>query len=210
MVDGPALAALACVYVNAINIPGALPDLEQGWFAVIKLKLKEFSDQLVSEYEREMEVSLRGNLPMEESNLTRIHEQTLSRKQKSLQQETHRLDPLGFSSEDQEPLQSRLEQTVVRRNEEGNVVGGVLFQFTTQNYSTSKQQCEEVFQELVKKYEVYKKYQDADRCCLQREGSRASSNRSTRERSPRTQSTQRLPQENSGSTNGYLYDWKRT
>ena len=163
VVDGPALAALACVYVNAINIPGALPDLEQGWFAVIKLKLKEFSDQLVSEYEREMEVSLRGNLPMEESNLTRIHEQTLSRKQKSLQQETHRLDPLGFSSEDQEPLQSRLEQAVVRRNEEGNVVGGVLFQFTTQNYSTSKQQCEEVFQELVKKYEVYKKYQDAIR-----------------------------------------------
>ena len=50
---------------------------------------------------------------------------------------------------------------VVRRNEEGKVVGGVLFQFTTQNYSTSKQQCEEVFQELVKKYEVYKKYQDS-------------------------------------------------
>ena len=56
VVDGPALAALACAYVNAINIPGALPDLEQGWFAVIMLKLKEFSDQLVSEYGREMEV----------------------------------------------------------------------------------------------------------------------------------------------------------
>ena len=161
VVDGPALAALACAYVNAINIPGALPDLEQGWFAVIKLKLKEFSDQLVSEYEREMEASLRGNLPMEESNLTRIHEQTLSRKRKSLQQETHRLDPLGFSSDDQEPLQSRLEQVVVWRNEEGKVVGGVLFQFTTQNYSTSKQQCEEVFKQLVKKYEVYEKYRDA-------------------------------------------------
>ena len=98
---------------------------------------------------------------MEESNLKRIHEQTLSRKRKSLQQETRHLDPLGFTSEDQEPLLSRLEQAVVRRNEEGKVVGGVLFQFTTQNYSTSKQQCEEVFKELVKKYEVYKKYQDA-------------------------------------------------
>ena len=40
-------------------------------------------------------------------------------------------------------------------------MGGVLFQFTTQNYSTSKQQCEEVFKQLVKEYEVYKKYQDA-------------------------------------------------
>ena len=37
------------------------------------------------------------------------------------------------------------------------MVGGVLFQFTTQNYSTSKQQCEEVFKKLVESSGIDKK-----------------------------------------------------
>ena len=157
MVDGPALAALARGYVDAINIPGALPDLEQGWMAVIKLQLKEHSDKLEAEYEREMEASLRGNLPMEESNLTRLHQQTLNRKRESLQRETRRLDPLSIICGDSESVLSRLEQAIVQRSAEGKVVGGVLFQFTTQNYSTSKQQCEELLRELVKSSEIHKK-----------------------------------------------------
>ena len=122
VVDGPALAALACAYVDAINIPGALPDLEQGWMAVIKLKVKEHSDQLVSEYKREMEASLQGNLPMEESNLTRLHQQTLNRKRESLQQETRRLDPLSIICGDSESVLSQLEQAIVQRSVEGKVV----------------------------------------------------------------------------------------
>ena len=161
VVDGPALAALARRYVDAINIPGALPDLEQGWMAVIKLQLKEHSDKLVAEYEREMEASLRGNLPMEESNLTRLHQQTLNRKRESLQQETRRLDPLSIICGDSESVLSRLEHVIVQRSPEGKVVGRVLFQFTTQNYSTSKQQCEEVFKKLVKSSEVRKKCNSA-------------------------------------------------
>ena len=157
VVDGPALAALARGYVNAINIPGALPDLEQGWMAVIKLQLKEHSDKLVAEYEREMEASLQGNLPMEESNLTRLHQQTLNRKRESLQQETRRLDPLSIICGDSESVLSRLEQAIVQRSAEGKVVGGVLFQFTTQNYSTSKQQCEELLKKLVKSSEIHQK-----------------------------------------------------
>ena len=157
MVDGPALAALARGYVDAINIPGALPDLEQGWMAVIKLQLKEHSDKLVAEYEREMEASLQGNLPMEESNLTRLHQQTLNRKRESLQQEMHRLDPLSIICGDSESVQSRLEQAIVQRSAEGKVVGGVLFQFTTQNYSTSKHQCEELLKELVESSGIHKK-----------------------------------------------------
>ena len=157
VVDGPALVALARGYVDAINIPGALPDLEQGWTAVIKLQLKEHSDKLVAEYEREMEESLQGNLPMEESNLTRLHQQTLNRKRESLQLEARCLDPLSIICGDSESFLSRLEQAIVQRSAEGKVVGGVLFQFTTQNYSTSKQQCEEVFRELVESSGIDKK-----------------------------------------------------
>ena len=41
LVNGSMLAALYCGYVDAINTPGAVPDLEQGWQAVIRLRLKE-------------------------------------------------------------------------------------------------------------------------------------------------------------------------
>ena len=54
-VNGKALAALAGGYVEAVNRPGALPDLDQGWQAVVRLELKEYSYKLVREYEREME-----------------------------------------------------------------------------------------------------------------------------------------------------------
>ena len=124
VVDGPALAALTQGYVDAINTPGAVPDLEQGWQAVIKWNLKELSDKLVVEYSREMEECLRDNLPMEERNLMRVHEQTLNRKRESLQQEIRRLKPLSSTFEDKDPILSQLEQAVSQTNEGGEVIGG--------------------------------------------------------------------------------------
>ena len=159
--DGPALVALIHGYVDAINTPGAIPDLEQGWQAVIKWKLKELSDKLVEEYRKEMEECLGDNLPMEERNLMRIHEQALSRKRESLQQEIRRLKPLSSTSGDKDPVLSQLEQTISQTNEGGEVIGGVLFQFTTHNYSKSKQQCEEVLMEAVKSSGIYKKLHKA-------------------------------------------------
>ncbi len=41
------------------------------------------------------------------------------------------------------------------------MIGGVLFQFTTHNYSKSKQQCEEVLMEAVKSSGIHKKCQEA-------------------------------------------------
>ena len=71
--------------MEAVNRPGALPDLDQGWQAVVRLELelKEVSYKLVREYEREMEGALEGNLPMEERNLLKIPQQTLKRKKSS-------------------------------------------------------------------------------------------------------------------------------
>ncbi len=129
VVDGPALAALTRGYVDAINTPGAIPDLEQGWQAIIKWKLKELSDKLVEEYRREMEECLGDNLPMEERNLMRIHQQTLSRKRESLQQEIRRLKPLSSTSGDKHPVLSQLEQAISQTNEGGEVIGGVLFRW---------------------------------------------------------------------------------
>ena len=163
-VSGCTLAALAHGYVNAINTPGALPDLEQGWQAVIRLQLREFSDQLVKEYEKEMEESLRGNLPMEERNLMRIHEQTLNRKKKALRQEICRINPLNSSTKEYiEPLLSQLEEEIIKWSPEENakIDGGVVFQFTTQNYSKSKEHCEKLFHGLVERSKVQESFTEA-------------------------------------------------
>jgi len=64
-ITGPELAVLAQTYLTAINQKGSVPSLEQGWMAVIKLKLSEVAKKLVVEYEKEMEMKLHGKLPME-------------------------------------------------------------------------------------------------------------------------------------------------
>ena len=169
-VNGSALAALARGYVDAINTPGAIPDLEQGWMAVVKLQLKEYMEELVVEYEREMEESLRGNLPMEERNLMRIHEITLGKMKRSLEQESFHINPLNSSPEDVEPLLRELENAIVEWDKEEEliddvkerkIIGRVLFQFFTRNFSESKRQCEELFNALVKASKVDEYYNEA-------------------------------------------------
>ena len=164
--NGSTFAALACGYVEAINTPGALPNLEQGWQAVIRLQIKEYTDKLVREYEREMEESLKGILPLEERNLMRIHEQKLKRKKHKLEQEVRCINPVNSSKENVDPLVSQLEQEIIKWSKPGDeaereVVGGVLFQFTTQNYSKSKQHCEELFGKLVEHFKVKDKVTEA-------------------------------------------------
>ena len=164
--NGKALAALAGGYVEAVNRPGALPDLDQGWQAVVRLELKEASYRLVREYEREMDESLEGNLPMEESNLLRIHRQTLKGKKSDLREEICRVNPLHSSDEDTQPLLDRLEQDIIQWSEASNdgekkVTGGVLYQFTEKNHSASKKQCEQLLIELVKIMKVQEKVQKA-------------------------------------------------
>ena len=167
-VNGKALAALAGVYVEAVNRPGALPDLDQGWQAVVRLQLKEASYKLVTEYEREMEESLEGNLPMEERNLFRIHQQTLNRKKRDLREEICHINPLHSSKKEAQPLLEDLEQSTVQWSEpdsagERRVAGGVLYPFTAKNLSASRQHCERLFADLVGERRIREKAQEAVR-----------------------------------------------
>ena len=167
LVTGSTLAALACGYVEAINTPGALPNLEQGWQAVIRLQIKDYTDELVREYEMEIEESLKGILPLEERNLMRIHDQILKEKKAKLWREVcHNINPLNSSAEDMEPILNQLNQEIIQLNqpddrEKEEIVAGVFFQFTTQNYSKSKRHCEELFRELVKDFKIKDKVAEA-------------------------------------------------
>ena len=126
--------------METVNRPGVLPDLDQGWQAVVRLELKEVSYKLVREYEREMEEALEGNLPMEERNLLKIHQQTLKRKKSVLREEICRVNPLHYSDEE---AQSLLEQDIVQWSEQSNDgerkdAGGPLYQFTVKNFSVQR------------------------------------------------------------------------
>ena len=157
VVDGPTLATLARSCVEAINALESMEVLEEGWQAVIKWELQKLADKFVEEYRQEMEESLRGNLPMEERNLKRIHIQTMRRKMELLEEKVRRLNPLSTASGDRDPIFGQLEQTVCQTDEAGKVIGGVLFQFTTQNYARSKEQCEEILREIVERSEIREK-----------------------------------------------------
>ena len=103
---------------------------------------------------------------MEESNLLRIHHQTLKGKKSDLREEICCVNPLHSSDEDTQPLLDQLEQDIVQWSEasndgEGKVSGGVLYQFTENNHSLSKKQCEQLLAEFVKKSKVQNKVQEA-------------------------------------------------
>ena len=96
----------------------------------------------------------------------RIHEQKLKRKKQKLQQEVRCINPLNSSEEDMERVMSQLEQEIIKWSKpddgtEREVVGGVLFQFTTQNYSKSKQHCEKLLGKLVKQFKLKDKVTEA-------------------------------------------------
>ena len=160
-VDGLTFAALIRSYVEEINTPGTMPDLEQGWQAIVKWRVQEVADKLVEEYQREMEHSIKNNLPMEEGNLSRIHEQTKRRKMELFQKEIYRVDPLCTLSEKINIIFKQLEQAICQTDDQGEVCGGVFFQFTTQNYSKSQQNCEEVLSEVVEKSKIRTKFDEA-------------------------------------------------
>ena len=165
-VTGKALAALAGIYVEAVNRPGALPDLDQGWQAVVRLELKDVSYRLVREYEREMEESLEGNLPMEECNILRIHQQTLKKKTCVLREEIYRINPLHSSDEEVQPLLDQLEQQIVQWSQpnsdgERKVTGGSLHPFTEKNLLASKKHCEILLTNVVIESKVRETFQTA-------------------------------------------------
>ena len=175
-VNGKALAALAGEYVEAVNKPGSVPDLDQGWQAVVRLELKQCSDKLVREYKDEMERAVEGNLPMEERNLLRIHQQTLKRMKIGLREEVWRVDPLHSSDKEAQPLLDQLEQDIVQwknpssssditcsnsSSSSREVAGGVLYQFTTENFKASKEHCERLFTDLVKENKAHDKCLEA-------------------------------------------------
>ena len=161
-VDGTTLVLLAEQYIKAINTPGQIPSLDNTWHAVVEQKITALADQLVGEYEKEMEVAVQDNI-LEEQTLMEVHHHILEAKQQILREETHRLMPPD-PSEDATSLTAKKEEVlhqfqhhIVEYGKEERmegekttrpVRGGILFKFLQANYAKSLHACEILFDKL--------------------------------------------------------------
>ena len=80
----------------------------------------------------------------------RIHQQIMKTKKTLLEEKINDVDPLHAADEAVELLR-KFEKEIEQWNEsKTRIVGGAVFQFTTENHSTSKQHCEQTFSTLVR------------------------------------------------------------
>ena len=95
-----------------------------------------------------------------------IHHQILSGKKSILKEKICRINPLHSSDKEVELLLDQLEQDIVQwskqsENEERQVVGGSLLQFTTLNFSKSKEHCQTLFMQLMAESNIQQKVTEA-------------------------------------------------
>ena len=163
-VTGDALANMAQNFVKIINFPETLPHQDQGWKVegIMQWKLREMEKKLVQEYHEEMEVSLKGNLPMTQRNLETLHQQTMKKKKNLLEREVSRVNSQSTIPLQRDLIVVHMQQQICQTNEMGQVTGDIMFDFTRRNYDKSKQQCEHVFDDILRESGIEKKFQDAN------------------------------------------------
>lgn len=73
MVTGEGLAALVEFYVQAINTPGVIPNVQNAWETFVEMKSSEAIKGGVEKYETVMTSQLKDNLPCDNDELRKIH-----------------------------------------------------------------------------------------------------------------------------------------
>ena len=169
IVTGPLLAHAMEEFVQALNDPGAVPNLENTWQVVILSKLEDTVAELVNYYEEKMielavdrmplghDGSGQGGLP----TLMGIHRSLLESEVKKLEHKLSLLVPVGTTLGEKSAGDIRTELTeklihhIIQYRDEvledGTVKkvvqGGKLLKFVEKNYRKSDSHCRQVFNE---------------------------------------------------------------
>lgn len=166
-VTGVDLALLLRNHVNTINTHNCLPNLEQSWVAVMKLRLRDIQSEVVDKYMREMEKKTSGLFPIEESvavtqiykcSLMQLHWSVFETCYSQMRQDITHLLPHHVSNDLNTYSQSLLDEFSHKVAEFGtdNLLeteipkGGLLMRFVEQNYRHSKEMCVELWDGLFK------------------------------------------------------------
>ena len=173
-VDGPMLVQLTKQYVQAVNDPDSIPQLDNVWETVIKLRCEAVLSRLTKEYENDLEADIKeasNGCPLEEdsadaaqqdSTLMGIHRRVLGTKVRTLMNEMSHFLPdddadMGLESGG---LMAKLENRIVQYktetikddagvyHERKIVTGGVLHKYVRRNRDESEEYCRSKFEEL--------------------------------------------------------------
>ena len=68
-----ALAALVQLYVEAINSPGVIPNIQNAWEAFVERKCSKAITEAVKKYEEVMESNLKEERPCDNDELHKFH-----------------------------------------------------------------------------------------------------------------------------------------
>ena len=173
-VNGPMLVHLTKQYVQAVNDPDSIPQLDNVWETVIKLRREAVLKKLTKEYENDLEAHLKqasNGCPLEEdtfdadqqgSTLMGIHRLVLGAKVTTLMNEMSHFLPDDDADKglDSERLVAELENRIVQcktetvkddagmHHERKVVTGGVLHKYVRHNHDKSEKYCHGKFEEL--------------------------------------------------------------
>ena len=177
--NGVMLAMLMDKFIQAINQPGAIPNLDNAWQHVIMQKAESIVADLANEYKEEMGQTVTSLLPMEEeiidgaedvTSLMGIHRSILESKIRSLEEQLQHVIPLGTTIGDKSSVEARKQLTAILitkiaeyehrqltiQKPDGSIMhvtkkvvtGGILFQFSQDNYQKSHDYCTKLFDDL--------------------------------------------------------------
>lgn len=73
LVTGEGLAALVQFYVQAINSPGVIPNVQNAWEAFVEMKCSDTIKRALETYENVMKSKLKGKLPCDNDELRKVH-----------------------------------------------------------------------------------------------------------------------------------------
>ena len=82
------LAALVQLYVQAINCPDAIPNVQNAWDIFVEMKSRDAITEALKVYESVMESQLKGQLPCDNDELRKGHQMALEESEGHFMAET--------------------------------------------------------------------------------------------------------------------------
>ena len=158
-VDGKTLAVMIQEYLNALNKPGSVPCLDDTWLAVSAQRCEAIQKELVEKYKTTMIQAIAEasqGLPLEvetteielaNSTIMGIHQNVYSKLQQVFLAKIGQFVPGTNDGTQHEEYVNKFEHHIVQY-ENGDVKGGVLYEFLKENYRKSETFCEKKWDEL--------------------------------------------------------------
>ena len=87
----PGLAVLVQSYVEAINRPGVIPNIQDAWETFVDKKCSEAITEAVKKYEEVMESNLKEESPCDDDELRKFHGKALEKGENYFMTETVRI-----------------------------------------------------------------------------------------------------------------------